>query len=53
MEDLNEKRLQRIKEIYPLITTTKDYTDIIRDPEIDIIAIATGRDPFQVRVGST
>ena len=39
--DLDEKRLQRMKESYPLITTTRDYRDITHDSGIDIVAIAT------------
>jgi len=39
--DVDDKRLQRMKDLYPLATTTRDYRDIITDPEIDIVAIAT------------
>jgi len=39
--DLNEDRLQHIKTLYPDIKLTKDYTDIINDPKVDAVAIAT------------
>jgi len=39
--DLNEDRLNHMKMLYPLIETTKNYKDIIEDPEIDIVAVAT------------
>ncbi|RJX18270.1 MAG: gfo/Idh/MocA family oxidoreductase [Desulforudis sp.] len=39
--DLDPKRLEHIKELYPSISPTNDYRGIIEDPNIDIIAIAT------------
>lgn len=39
--DLNEQRLSHIKKLYPLIKDTKNYDDLIRDPSIDAICIAT------------
>ena len=39
--DLDEARLKYIKELYPLTETTTDYRDIISDPEIDLVAVAT------------
>lgn len=39
--DLDEKRLQHMKTIYPAIETTKDYRKIIEDTAIDIVAVAT------------
>ncbi|MCE5336017.1 MAG: Gfo/Idh/MocA family oxidoreductase [Desulfobacteraceae bacterium] len=39
--DLDNTRLQRMKEVYPLISITSDYEEVIRDPLIDIVAIAT------------
>jgi predicted dehydrogenase len=39
--DLEEHRLRRMKELYPSIETTKDYEDIVADPKIDIVAVAT------------
>lgn len=39
--DLSDDRLQHVKEIYPGIKTTKNYMDIIRDKNVDAVAIAT------------
>jgi predicted dehydrogenase len=39
--DLDEVRLKYIKGLYPFVETTMDYRDIINDPEIDIVAVAT------------
>jgi predicted dehydrogenase len=39
--DLDEVRLEYIKGLYPFVETTMDYRDIINDPEIDIVAVAT------------
>jgi len=39
--DLEEDRLKRIKDLYPSVDTTKDYKDIVTDPKIDIVAVAT------------
>jgi len=39
--DLKETRLENIKSNYPTIHTTKNYLDIINDPQIDLIAICT------------
>jgi predicted dehydrogenase len=39
--DLNEERLIFIKRTYPYLKTTKDYREIISDPNIDLIAICT------------
>ncbi len=39
--DLDELRLEHMKGLYPTVETTKDYRDIIADPEIDIVTIAT------------
>lgn len=39
--DLDTKRLDHMKILYPETDTTTDYTDIINDPEIDIVAVAT------------
>jgi len=39
--DLNEARLKHMKGLYPSVETTTDYRDIIADPDIDIVAIAT------------
>jgi len=39
--DLDETRLKYIKGLYPFTETTTDYRDIISDPEIDIVAVAT------------
>lgn len=39
--DLDEKRLDHIKSIYPKISTTKNYHDILKDKEIDAVIVAT------------
>ena len=39
--DLDEARLKYIKGLYPFTETTTDYRDIITDPEIDLVAVAT------------
>ena len=39
--DLNEDRLQHMKGLYPKIVTTTNYREIISDPDIDIVAVAT------------
>jgi predicted dehydrogenase len=39
--DLSEERLQHMKQLYPSIETTTNYMDIIEDPEIDAVVIAT------------
>ena len=39
--DLRDERLSHIKEIYPSIKTTKNYMDIIKDKNVDAVAIAT------------
>jgi predicted dehydrogenase len=39
--DLDEARLEYIKGLYPFTETTTDYRDIVSDPVIDIVAVAT------------
>jgi len=39
--DLNEDRLNHMQSLYPGIKTSNDYTQLINDSEIDIIAVAT------------
>ena len=39
--DLETARLKYIKGLYPNVETTMDYKDIIKDPEIDVVAVAT------------
>ena len=39
--DLDSDRLEHMKRLYPSVKTTMDYRDIITDPEIDIVAVAT------------
>lgn len=41
VSDLDEKRLSHVKTNYYTIQTTTNYKDIIENPDIDIIAIAT------------
>lgn len=39
--DLSEATLKKIANIFPQVKLTKDYLDIINDPSVDIVAIAT------------
>lgn len=39
--DLDQKRLDLVARRFPAITTTTDYQDLLRDPSIDAIAVAT------------
>lgn len=39
--DLDLDRLKHVKKLFPTINTTRGYQDIIQDPDIDIVAIAT------------
>jgi len=39
--DLDEGRLKSIKTLYPAIKTTSDYQDILKDPAIDAVCIAS------------
>ena len=39
--DLDEERLKSIKNLFPDVTTTKDYRDILQDSKIDVVCIAT------------
>ena len=39
--DLDSDRLEHMKRLYPSVKTTTNYRDIITDPEIDIVAVAT------------
>lgn len=39
--DLREERLAHMKELYPNLSTTKNYKEIIENPEIDAVVIAT------------
>lgn len=39
--DLNQNRLDYIKSLYPTIETTVDYNEIIKNNELDLIAICT------------
>jgi predicted dehydrogenase len=39
--DLEWDRLKHMKALYPFVDTTTEYQQIISDPEIDIVAIAT------------
>ncbi len=39
--DLNQERLDYIRNIYPYIKTTTDYKDIVKNQQIDLIAICT------------
>ncbi|MEW6054764.1 MAG: Gfo/Idh/MocA family oxidoreductase [Nitrospirota bacterium] len=39
--DLEDERLERIALRYPAVTPTKNYRDLLRDKEVQVIAIAT------------
>jgi predicted dehydrogenase len=39
--DLDEEKIERIKLRYPMVTTTTNYKDILRDNNIHMVAIAT------------
>ncbi len=39
--DISENRLKHMKNLYPSIVTTADYTEIVKDPEIDAVVVAT------------
>ncbi len=39
--DFDERRMAPIKKTYPTVKTTKNYKDMIEDPKVDAIAIAT------------
>ena len=41
VSDLDSKRLETVQRRYPGVRTTSDYRDLVRDPAIDAIAIAT------------
>lgn len=41
VSDLNKDRLKAVSALYPSISYTTDYTEIIRDPEIDAVIVAT------------
>ncbi len=41
VSDLDDKRLKHVKTNYNTIQTTKNYKEILENPEIDIIAVAT------------
>jgi predicted dehydrogenase len=39
--DLEDKRLSHMKALYPQVTTTKRFQDLVDDPEVEAVAIAT------------
>jgi predicted dehydrogenase len=41
VSDLDEKKLETVRRRYPGVKTTKDYHELLADPGIDAIAIAT------------
>ena len=41
VSDLDPKKLAIVNKRYPAVRTTNDFQDILRDPEIDAVAIAT------------
>ena len=41
VSDLDPKKLATVNKRYPAVKTTNDFQDLLRDPEIDAVAIAT------------
>ena len=41
VSDLDTRKLETVRRRYPAVTTTTDCLDLVRDPQIDAIAIAT------------
>jgi predicted dehydrogenase len=41
VSDLRDNQLARVRARYPTVETTTDYRDLLRDPRIDAVAIAT------------
>ncbi len=39
--DLDPKKLELVKKRYPTVKTTTDFQELLRDPDIDAIAVAT------------
>ncbi len=39
--DLDDSRLKHMKALYPDVTITKDYSEILSDPEVEAVAVAT------------
>ena len=39
--DVDSKRLSHLKSLYPSVETTRDFNEVIKDPEIDAVVIAT------------
>ena len=39
--DINQQNLKKVRKAYPQIRVTTDYNELIKDPEIDAVAIAT------------
>lgn len=38
--DIDKKKMEPIKKTYPYVKTTTDYKEILKDPEVDAVAIA-------------
>ena len=41
VSDLRSQQLDRVRARYPTVETTTDYRDLLRDPRVDAVAIAT------------
>jgi predicted dehydrogenase len=41
VSDLDPKKLAQVNKRYPAVRTTNDFQELLRDPEIDAVAIAT------------
>ncbi|MDP6419196.1 MAG: Gfo/Idh/MocA family oxidoreductase, partial [Candidatus Krumholzibacteria bacterium] len=39
--DLSRERLEHMEGLYPSIQTTENYQDLLKDPEVDAIVVAT------------
>ncbi len=39
--DLDDKNLDKVRRIHPSVRTTKDYVEIVKDPDIDAVVVTT------------
>ena len=39
--DMNQQALKKVRKTYPNIQVTTDYNELIKDPNIDVVAVAT------------
>ena len=43
VSDLDPKRLARVSALYPTVRTTTDVNDLLNDPSVDAVVVATRR----------